>query len=119
MTFVCFEKIFEGKFISVIDEAICLSESYDWDEQEAGVAFLQAMLMLSTDEKVIGNAVPRHLFSPFLKRGEAMFAWTKANHSLYLTYIKKTPEIRALMACNGVDPEGVRARKAASRHNAM
>ncbi len=119
MTFRCFEKMFEGKYTSVIEEAANLSRSLDWDEQKAGVAFLTALMDLSADEQVIGKAVPRHLFSPFLRKGEAMFFWTRANHILYLTYIKGAFELRALMACNEVDPEDVRARKAASRHNAM
>lgn len=119
MAFCCFKQMFQGRYTSVIDEAICLSESCDADEVRAGVAFLNAILIMSIHEKVFGKTVPPHLFSPLLQRGEAMFVWTQANHSLYTTYIRRKPEIRALMACNGVDPENVRAIKAALRHNAM
>ena len=109
---------------SVVEEIRCLIRNGSPDAQYAGLDFTRALKQMAAKHQLIASPLPRHVWMPFFGASESLWAREVRRHSLYLSRIDASSargdiEVRALLACNGVDPEPARVQKAADRHKKM
>lgn len=114
-----------GGSLGLMTELLDLIKNGSDDAQYAGLYFLEAIkLMMKRNEVMAREVEPRiiwmHLFQPTV----SLRARYARKYSLYLTRIAdpgppQDIEVRLLLACNGIDPERIRAQQAAERHHSM
>lgn len=108
----------------VVEELLQLLRHGSPDARDAALDFSQTLKLMATRHQLLANPVARHLWMSLLGPSESLWAREVRRHTLYLsrTGVGSLPsaiEVRALLACNGLDPEPVRVQKAVDRHNRM
>lgn len=106
-----------------------LVRSKDSDQRKAGVDFVYALKTMRAQQRLLAT---RQVSSSLCAQHRLLLqpsrtsVWVRetSQHSLYLTHIPPTSNssqtvVRALIACNGAEPEHDRVRRAAERHSQM
>lgn len=108
---------------SVVQEVLQLIRHTHPDAQYAGLDFSRALKLMASKHQLIATPLPRQVWASHFGATESLWAREVRKHSLYVSRIAPstagTVEVRALLACNGVDPEHVRVKNAADRHKRM
>lgn len=118
------EPIPSGGWKGVVDEVLALVNTPDSDSQFAGLDFACALQKLVVERTIPASPLPRGVWVSQLGLGESMWARKTRNHALYLSRINVAsirggPELRALLAANGVIPEPARLQEAVARHQKL
>lgn len=108
----------------LVEEVKLLIRSKSSDEWSAGVDFFHALKQMRARQQLMAKPLPPASYAGLVGPKESLWERKAYQHSLYLSRVPPSPtlrdvEVRALMACNGVNPEPVRIAIAADRHRRM
>ena len=109
---------------SLIEEIRHLLRSKVADEWNAGLDFFEALKWMRTKRQLRASPLPRASYASLLAPNESMWERSLFHHTLYLTRVPHAlppgaVEVRAVLVCNGGEPEPARISKAAQRHHKM
>lgn len=112
----------------LMGELRAMVRSQDSDRRRAAVDFVYALKTMRAQSRMLASMVPTTTYvhcRPLLQPARTT-VWVRESHqhSLYLTHIPAasfgtSPEVRAVLACNGAEPEPDRLLRASERHSQM
>lgn len=113
-----------GSTQGVVEEVRQLVRHSDADANYAGLDFYEALKRMAHQRLLLASPVSRQALGSLFGATESLWAREVRHHSLYLSRIAFPPgqgtvEVRALLACNGSNPESIRVQTAARRHKLM
>jgi len=119
------QQVVPGSWKGVVDEVLDLVQNGSPDAKLAGLDFSRALKTMANSQILMAQPVPTQVWVNLFSPSWSLWSRHVRKHSLYLSYYnnqgitQKSTEIRALLACNGLNPESVRVKEASDRHSKM